>query len=88
MARLLVILLLAAFLQLYGASALPIEDRRTMSWVVEITDGGKEMADNIARHNGFRNLGRASEVKSLNYIIHTQLYTYNYAKLHRCEWQV
>ena len=30
----------------------------TASWAVEITQGGDEMADNIARRYGFRNLGK------------------------------
>ena len=60
MARLLILLLLSALLQLYGASTHLKLPRRTNSWAVEITHGGKEMADKIARQNGFVNLGPVS----------------------------
>ena len=65
MARLLVLLLLAALVQLYGASTYntylkALRSRRTNSWAVEITQGGKEMAEKIARQNGFVNLGPVS----------------------------
>ena len=30
----------------------------TASWAVEITEGGKQMADAIARQHGFINLGK------------------------------
>ena len=30
----------------------------TASWVVEITEGGKQIADSIADQFGFKNLGR------------------------------
>ena len=33
----------------------------TADWAVEIIEGGKEMADTIARLYGFRNLGKVSK---------------------------
>ena len=33
-------------------------DIYTASWAVEITDGGKKMADVVAQQNGFINLGK------------------------------
>ena len=60
MARLLVVLHLAALLQFYGASTPLKAPRRTNSWAVEITRGGNQMAEKIARQNGFRNLGPVS----------------------------
>ena len=60
MAKLLVLLLLAALLQLYGATTHLQAPRRSYSWAVEITHGGNEMADEIARQNGFQNLGPVS----------------------------
>ena len=60
MARLLTLLLLAALLQLNGASTRPKAPRRTNSWAVEITRGGNQMAEKIARENGFQNLGPVS----------------------------
>ena len=70
MARFLIHLLLAALLQLYGASAQPKVAHRTNSWAVEITQGGNEMAERIALQNGFRNLGPVSQTHSNYYIIH------------------
>ena len=60
MANLLVLLHLAALLQLYGASTHLKAPRPTNSWAVEITWGGNQMAEKIARQNGFRNLGPVS----------------------------
>ena len=60
MARLFVLLLAAALLQLHGASKHLQAPRRSNSWAVEITRGGNEMAEKIARQNGFRNLGPVS----------------------------
>ena len=75
MARFLIHLLLAALLQLYGASAQPKVPHRTNSWAVEITQGGNEMAERIARQNGFRNLGPVSQTHNNNNFIHLFLIT-------------
>ena len=37
----------------------------TASWAVEITEGGKKMADAIARRHGFINLGNVRAVASV-----------------------
>ena len=34
------------------------DDTYTTSWVVEITNGGKQMADVVADEYGFKNLGK------------------------------
>ena len=44
----------------------------TGGWAVEITTGGKKMADLVARRNGFENLGQvyiATASKLTNYIV-------------------
>ena len=58
MARLSLLLILAALLQLYRASALLKGEHRTRSWAVQITDGENETAKKIAERNGFRNRGK------------------------------
>ena len=60
MARLL--LLAALLLQLHGNSAQQESGRRTSSWAVEITEGGEEMAKEIAQKNGFQYLGPVSPI--------------------------
>ena len=40
-------------------------DIYTASWAVEITDGGKKMADVVAQQNGFINLGKVYMILAL-----------------------
>ena len=42
------------------------DDTYTTSWVVEITNGGKQMADAVADEYGFKNLGK---LKVYHYIL-------------------
>ena len=58
MTKLTILLLLAALLQLDGASVV-FREHRTRSWAVQIK-GEDAMAEKIAQRDGFRNRGKVS----------------------------
>ena len=70
MAKLSVLLLLAALLQLDGASAVFKDkgEHPTGSWVVQI-NGDDAMAEKIAQRDGFRNRGKVSSISYTAVII-------------------